>query len=97
MVAPGARRSSGRKAKTGEGSACLMGCEVGPVEPCYQRQDLLGRPASAVDHHEMLLDRFGQRSLEGRFHAPRIQVVAVAETVIVGIGVSDPYSPQNLL
>lgn len=70
MVSPRTRRSSGGKAEAGQRAAGLMGCEVGPVEPGDQGQDLLGRPASAVDHHEVLLDRLGQRSPEGRFHAP---------------------------
>src|ERR1700730_18588552 len=54
-----------------------MGCEVSPVEAGNQRQDLLGRPAPAVDHHEMLMDRFWQHAVQGRFHPPRIQVVLV--------------------
>jgi hypothetical protein len=50
-------RSPGWKAKAGQGTTRLMGCEVSPVEAGNQRQDLLGRPAPAVDHHEVLMDR----------------------------------------
>jgi hypothetical protein len=35
-----------------------MGGEIGPVKPCYQSQDLLRRPPPAVDHDEVLVDRF---------------------------------------
>src|ERR1700733_146358 len=78
MVSARTGRSCGTEAKTGQRAPRLMGCEVGPVEPGYQRQDLLGRPAPAVDHYEVLLDRLWQHAFEGCFHAPAIQVVPVA-------------------
>ncbi len=54
-----------------------MGGEVGPVEPGYQGQDLLGRPAPPVDHHEVLIDRLRERPLERFLHAVGVQVVGV--------------------
>lgn len=55
-----------------------MGGEISPVEPRYQGQDLLGRPAAAVDDDEVLLDRLGQCAVEDRFDALRVQAVLVA-------------------
>src|ERR1700733_8855509 len=78
MVSARTGRSCGTEAKTGQRAPRLMGCEVSPVEPGYQCQDLLRRPASAVDHYEVLLDRFWQHALEGCFHAPAIQIVLMA-------------------
>lgn len=77
-MSPGACRSCSGEAKTGQRAARLVGCEVGPVEPGYQGQDLLGRPASAVDHYKVLLNRFWQCALKGCFHALGIQIIPMA-------------------
>jgi hypothetical protein len=55
-----------------------MRCEVSPVQPSYQRENLLGRPASAVDYHEVLMDRFRQFPFNGRLDGLRVQAVLVA-------------------
>jgi hypothetical protein len=55
-----------------------MGGEIGPIEPCYQGQDLLGRPAPPVDHDEVLMDRFRQDTLQRCLHAMAVKLIAVA-------------------
>ena len=78
VASPGACRPSGRKAKTGQRSTRLMCGEVSPVQSSDQRENLLGWPASAVDHHEVLMERLGQFPVKGCLDAPWVQVVPVA-------------------
>jgi len=52
--------------------------EVSPVQSSDQRENLLGRPASAVDHHEVLMERLGQFPMKGCLDAAWVQAVLVA-------------------
>jgi hypothetical protein len=55
-----------------------MGGEIGPIQPCYQSQDLFGRPASPVDHDEVLMDRFRQDTLQRCLNATAVKLIPVA-------------------
>jgi hypothetical protein len=52
--------------------------EIRSVEPGYQGQYLLGRPAASVYHDEMLMDRLWQLILESLLDTSRVKVVAAA-------------------
>jgi hypothetical protein len=57
----------------------------------------LGGPASAVDYHELLLDRFRRGSLRTASTLCESKVYRWPETVIVGKDVSDQYSLTHIL
>ncbi|HMD25560.1 MAG TPA: hypothetical protein VKH61_15795, partial [Streptosporangiaceae bacterium] len=80
---PAARAASSREhhlraAQAGQGAARLVRREIGPIEPRYQGQDLLGRPAPPVDHHEVLMDRIRQDTLQCCLHDVAVQLIPVA-------------------
>src|SRR5258708_34535826 len=78
MARPGTCRSRGGEAETSQGTPGLMGCEIGPIKPGHQGQDLLRRPPASVDHYEVLMDGLGQRALECFLHAPGVKIIRAA-------------------